>query len=367
MAISINGTKVIHDTYRELITEGVAPGSVDAEQLFDMTGQTVGDTYYVTDTNTLATWTGSVWLTPAGRIVYEQTDISGGSYLTSPGNGYTYCTFTNSGTLTVAGAGTVDILVVGGGGGTGPYSDSRNGGAGGGGVAYWENVQIAAGNYVVEVGAGGVASNGPTGNGNPSVFGVGSPYQVVALGGGGGGGGPRSAQVAAGTGGSGGGGSGFASYTASAAASQPGQNPGKSGLVNYGQAGGVRTGSVSLGGGGAGMQGGPSPGNNYPGGSYGFRGGDGVKISGFSLALTGIPSTTTGDYYGGGGNGNWSQNPGALSSRPLGGGGQDVGNGPGTPGVQYSGGGAGGGGSGSPGGGATGGPGIVIIRTGGGG
>ena len=75
--------------------------------------------------------------------------VTGGTVLT-PGDGYTYRTFTSSGTLNISGASlTADVLVVGGGG-----SGGRNfggGGGGGGGVLYRTNQSIATGSYAVAV------------------------------------------------------------------------------------------------------------------------------------------------------------------------------------------------------------------------
>jgi titin len=78
--------------------------------------------------------------------------VTGGT-VSTPGDGYTYRTFTSSGTLAISGASlTADVLVVGGGGGGG-----RSGG-GGGGVLHQINQSIAAGSYSVTV-AGTVSPN----------------------------------------------------------------------------------------------------------------------------------------------------------------------------------------------------------------
>ena len=80
--------------------------------------------------------------------------VSGGTFTsyTSGGNTYNVYTFTASGTLTVAAAGQVDVLVVGGGGAGG------FGGGGAGGVAQGSSIYFAsAGTYTVTVGAGGAS------------------------------------------------------------------------------------------------------------------------------------------------------------------------------------------------------------------
>lgn len=105
--------------------------------------------------------------------------------------------YTNSGTLTVTGSGTVEILAVGGGGGGGAVhpSDSKRGGAGGGagGFVHYTNITVTAGTYDVVIGEGGaIGANG----GNTKGLGI------VAYGGGYGGAG---AGGPGGNGGSGGG------------------------------------------------------------------------------------------------------------------------------------------------------------------
>lgn len=97
--------------------------------------------------------------------------------------GYRIHTFTQSGSFTASGDGTVELLVVGGGGGAG-YD--LGGGGGGGGIAYSASYPVQAGVPVtVAVGAGGInaQADGVKGSsGSNSAFG-----SVVAYGGGGGG------------------------------------------------------------------------------------------------------------------------------------------------------------------------------------
>ena len=88
----------------------------------------------------------------------------------------TVLSFTQNGSLTVTGSGTVELLVVGGGGGggeLGPVSDQQGikvaGGGGAGGLVHKATFAVSAGTYAVTVGAGGaIGANG----GNSSVFSV---------------------------------------------------------------------------------------------------------------------------------------------------------------------------------------------------
>ena len=88
----------------------------------------------------------------------------------------TVLSFTQSGSLTVTGSGTIELLVVGGGGGggeLGSVSDNQGikvaGGGGAGGLVHKASFSVSAGTYAVTVGAGGaIGVNG----GNSSVFSV---------------------------------------------------------------------------------------------------------------------------------------------------------------------------------------------------
>ena len=298
---------------------------------------------------------------PSGTISYNDLrgkssfSASGGNYVVSPGNGYTYHTFTGPGSFVFSGSKSFDILVVGAGGGSKDAFDSRCGGGGGGGVAYWPSVSLAAGTYSITVGTGSAGSSG-----GDSVFGPGTSYSVVGKGGGLGGGGPRGNQTSGVSGGSGGGGAGFDQNTASGSATQPSQNPGRSGLINSGNPGGpARSGyATSEGGGGAGGAG------NRTTATYGATGGHGIQYSAFTGNLIGIPSLNPySGYYGGGGDSADSTN----TTRPLGGGGAcpttaTVSNHQGQNGINYLGGGASGGGSAGPVSTKAGGHGIVVVR-----
>ncbi len=82
---------------------------------------------------------------------------SAGSYAVPDGDD-TVLTFTKSGTLTVTGSGTVDVLLVGGGGGSGTFIGQEGygcGGGGGGGVVYQTGVAVTEGTYTITVGEGG--------------------------------------------------------------------------------------------------------------------------------------------------------------------------------------------------------------------
>jgi hypothetical protein len=101
-------------------------------------------------------------------------------------------TATTGGTFSIDESVKVDILVVGGGGGGG----CQGGGGGAGGVVYSRNVCLCAGNYTVNVGAGGAGGERNGSNGNPGISGGDSSITNMtficavahALGGGGGGG-----------------------------------------------------------------------------------------------------------------------------------------------------------------------------------
>ena len=73
----------------------------------------------------------------------------------TPGDGYTYHTFSTSGSLVVSGTGTVDILVVAGGGGGGGRA---GGGGGAGGVVEVVNAPLTGGSYSISVGSGGAGA-----------------------------------------------------------------------------------------------------------------------------------------------------------------------------------------------------------------
>ncbi len=132
--------------------------------------------------------------------------------------------------------GDLDVLVVAGGGSGGNRS---GGGAGAGGIAVGQNVAFPGTGQLsvpITVGNGGSVSGAAESRGNngqDSRFGdAPDPYSVVAHGGGYGGGDGNT------TGGGGGSGGGAHYDYPGGTASQPGANPGKSWVTNYGSPGG---------------------------------------------------------------------------------------------------------------------------------
>lgn len=255
-------------------------------------------------------------------LVYTYFVASGGTVTTS--GGYKYHKFTTNGTFTVAGTGTVDILVVGGGGGGGR---NRAGGGAGGQVLNYTGVAISGITASVTVGGGGTGFvtipswpyESAGASGGASILNLNNGTTFTAAGG---------------TGGWSDGGN----YTDASKGGNSGKNIGGT-VTNY------TGGSYSnwVGGGGAGANSnGSSPGN----------GGAGLQV--------------WGTYYGGGGGGGVDNNGSSPGSGGAGGGasggkGTTTG-GTGTNGLG-GGGGGGGGQSGAYGGtGGSGGSGVVIIR-----
>ena len=307
----------------------------------------------------------------------------------TPGNGYTYHTFTSSGAFTISGAEskTFEILLVaaGGAGGARNNGGSDGGGGGGaGGLIHVPGVPLADGTYNVTIGNGGTAK--PTDNngaatqasqGGDTTFVLSGPNaHITAKGGGGGGSGPTGGPLGQyGNGGSGGG-------AGSGGGSQPNYYgdvvPQPVTLLSapqynaYGFRGGdgdTSTPHAGSGGGGAAERG--ENGRNQPNGG---DGGAGRQYPAFTGPLIGVPALNplNGYYAGGGagGSGGPGNNPGTGSA--PGGGGAAVGSGGeplnGGPGFTNSGGGSAGGSGCSasntagPGIGGAGGPGILIIR-----
>jgi hypothetical protein len=135
---------------------------------------------------------------PAQEAAFSATGGSV-SYYAMNGTNFTTHSFTSVGSSTFqvsGGTAICDILVVAGGGAGG--GQNGGGGGGAGGLVHTQNVALAAGTYVVTVGAGGLGVNNATGgSGGNGVFGE----LVTVIGGGGGGGGANGL-----SGGSGGGG-----------------------------------------------------------------------------------------------------------------------------------------------------------------
>ena len=325
------------------------------------------------------------------RSTDEAASISGSDYSATPGNGYSYFTFTSPGTASATAGGVsfadswdssvikgaaggggpvnVNFLIVGGGGGGG------NGGGGAGGIVESSAPHPMSGPVSISVGGAGTKftpgdPSTPATRGGDSSFGP-----IVAKGGGAGG-------TASQDGGSGGGrDSAGWSRVDGGPGTQPSQNPGVSNINQYGNPGG--DGAFYTGGGGGGAGGG---GENAQ--ATGFTnstnqpsfGGDGQQFPLYKGPLIGLPSLAPYDgYFGGGGGGGsgrdgWVNNKGEANKPPHvpGGGGKAADHngsaqqGNAEAGINYLG---GGGGGLSNFGGPTpfaqpGGSGIVIIRTG---
>jgi len=310
-----------------------------------------GQIRYNTTINANEFYNGSAWITVAEPTVGNNS--SGGAITTA--GGFRIHTFTSgSATFTPARNGVVDVLVIGGGG----SGSGLGGGGGAGGYIYVQGVPVIGGTaYPTVVGAGAAAisaTHGPNGNeGNPSVFGGGTPVGITADKGGAGGGYYVPAPGAVNNGGSGGGGSGY-SYRSETFI------PAGTGVVGQGHPGGYGshyngtpegTHYGGGGGGGAGTQG------YNRGGRYGqARGGEGQASS-----ITGSVVWRAGG--GAGGAHTVSVPHGAASMGGKGGGGPSgLGNGASVSGVTNTG--SGGGAANHPDSttGGTGGPGVVIVR-----
>jgi len=256
---------------------------------------------------------GSGW---ASIDSYVPVAATGGTITQS--GGYTYHTFTTSGTFQVTGGsgGIVEYLVVAGGGGGG--WDWAGGGGAGGYISGSATVSITS--YSIVVGGGGAApANGGVRGGSG---GNSSAFSFTSIGGGGGG--SDQGNDAGINGGSGGGG-----------AIDGGGGSGTAGQGNTGASG--------------------NRGNSLAGG-----GGGGASAAGLAAPDAGGAGTTwlNGTTYAGGGGGGRNGTPGAGGA----GGGGNGGNGSNagvTAGTANTGGGGGGGGAGP---GAAGGSGIVVIR-----
>ena len=157
--------------------------------------------------------------------------ISGGQETVTVG-GYKYIVFTSSGTLTVAGAGPVEVCSVGGGGGGGNGDAASSGGGGAGELDIWTSCALTT-NVTVTIGAGSLGAttdNTNASNGGTTTFGS----FTSSLGGGGGG------FNQGGTGGSGGG-VGYASVSSFGGASGSNTNVGGAGYFSvpaFGSGGG---------------------------------------------------------------------------------------------------------------------------------
>ena len=232
--------------------------------------------------------------------------------------------FQQSGTLTLTGRGTVEVLAVGGGGGGGTLSEGGAGGGGAGGFVHYTDMAVSPGTYEIEIGAGGaVGSNG----------GVTRGLGVVAYGGGAGG--KAGGQV--GQDGASGGGASH-SFSDINTTTNVGGRATKSAYANSGHDGYQSIHPWLPGGGGGAGGSGAAPSGEHPG-----SGGDGLSCS--------ITGSTI--WYAGGGAG---YRTGAAVASPggHGGGGSLENNGVTNPGEPNTGGGGCGG--------SAGGSGIFIVR-----
>lgn len=360
----LDGTIVDYVTGNARITTGPADGLTiynggtsarNAMGTFDTVGNftnnATGYTKIATGTTAQRPGTPSFGMmranTTTGYIEYYDTisaswlgigafQASGGTITTysSGGTNYQVHTFTTSGTFQVlAGAKTVDVLLIAGGGAGGT---NAGGGGGAGGFVSQTAVTATVGAYSIVVGAGGAnggADTNPSGSGNNT-----TALTYTAIGGGGG----INSNGKGGNGGSGGGSS----------VAQTGGS-GTSGQGNKGGDGNGNDGAQRAAGGGGGAG---AAGQNVQSDTMAGQGGNGLQSS--------INGTST--YYAGGGGGAAHQG-GLIRSGGLGGGGNSgLSNytSGGTAGQNGSANLGGGGGGGSGGGyvGGAGGSGIVIIR-----
>lgn len=284
----------------------------------------------------------------SGTVNKTVTALPTGGTKVSSG-GYTYHTFTSSGTFTNTISNLeIDYLMVAGGGSGGSY-----GAGGGAGGLLNGSTTLSAQNYSIVIGAGATHSIGsPSHAGGQQAQGSDgndtTAFSLTAIGGGGGG--------DAGNNGSAGGSGGGGAYNGTT---------GGAGTSGQGNAGGGSSFSdpyPSGGGGGAGSVGGNATSNTQPG-----NGGAGLQFSTYATA------TSTGDsgYYAGGGGGGVAGGSGYVgggqtSNGGLGGGGNGGVGGSGQSAGQANTGGGGGSGAYS---GSTnsyypqqGGSGIVILR-----
>lgn len=303
------------------------------------------------------------------RVVAIPSGFSGAPITATPGNGFTYYTFTSPGTVTASSGGvsldnwdtqfiagaasngggplSYNFLIVGGGGG------GQAGGGGAGGIVVSTAPFPVSGPISITVGNGGSAwyPTGPTSV--PATPGGDSSIgSIVAKGGGQGGQGPGS------VGGSGGGNDAQGwSRVGGGGASQPSQNPGVSNILQYGTPGGNGAFYTSGGGGGASSAGQNAQASDFTNGTnQPSFGGNGQPLPLYQGPLIGIPSLNPfGGFFGGGGGGGsgrdgWVNNAGAAPKpnyNPGGGGkaadhngGAQLGNA--VAGVDYLGGGGGG-------------------------
>ncbi len=274
--------------------------------------------------------------TPTGNVTLYATfgklfTYSGNYTVTSEGSGNWNVQFKNSGTLTMNGALSADVHLVGGGGGgcNHKYDDYYSGtsGCGGGGGGYTNtkgNVSITAGSYTITVGAGGAAG---AYNNNNNAGGTGTASSAFGYSANGGQGGQGTST--GGAGGSGGAYGGYGSYHAPGWAGSDGGNARKYAKnedtghsSDVGANGGTGQGnstrdfwsldhntSATLRSGGGGGGGGLLNGNGH----YGSDGGAGGGGKGASNKYSQAAVAGTDNYGGGGGGGCYQNNAKAAA------------------------------------------------------
>lgn len=265
-----------------------------------------------------------------------------GTTSVSPGNGYTYQTYTASGTLVVSQDITADILIVAGGGaGGGDTQPSTTGGGGGaGGLIFLPNYPLPADTYSIVIGAGGAGyTSSQRGENSYILTSAGSTF-ALAIGGGNGFASPNTPNPtlyptrSAVPGGSGGGAGPVPGSNNGGDALQP-TEPGISGTYGFGNDGGTHSLSSNprAGGGGAGAAGGAGglPSASDFNARSGGPGGIGKQYLDFTGPQIGVPALSPfNGYFSGGGGGVGWYNPnsggnGIGGAGGLGGGGNGAG------------------------------------------
>lgn len=347
--------------YKTLISRGGSASYEEDTIVGNWRGSTGSSTEAITSITLTATGgniaagsTFSLYGIHKGTAIGATAKASGGT-ITYGVDGYTYHTFTGSGTFTPSQSITADVLIVAGGGGGG---GQVGGGGGAGGVVALTSQSLTAQGYSVTVGSGGAGGGYPyLSTSTRGSNGENSSFASTSATGGGGAGGYFATGYAYGNGSSGGsgggsGGNGGTNSNTGGAASPSGQgNAGgnsASGVIYY----------MGGGGGGAGSAGTSVTSNDTVG-----TGGVGTSEYSQWGRTTNTGQSVGGIYYYAGGGGGHASNNRAIPGGYGGGGAGATTNGggnvAGTAGTANTGG--GGGGSRDVAGGA-GGSGVVIVR-----
>jgi hypothetical protein len=284
-------------------------GSLTTNARDALGGVSAGTIIWNSTTSTGQIYNGTTWVDFANSV------YANGGIITTPGNGYTYHTFTSPGVFTISSPRTVDVLLVAGGGGGG--SGFYGGGGGAGGLIYRPAFPIARGSYPVQIGAGGAGAEGSGESGLDGTPGWDSTFSTLLTAKGGGNGSGRNRPGPGGAGGSGGGMAYGPNNPGPGPATQPSQ-PGDSGTYGYGTPGGIFYGG---GGGGAALAGNLNPTRPAPTTTpASYSGGLGKQYPNFTGPLIGVPGLNphSGYFAGGGGGGGLSS---GTSLGGLGGGG----------------------------------------------